>query len=96
MGGGWVYIMTNGPRGVLYVGVTADLAARVHQHKEGAGSAFCRKYGLNLLVWNVRHDRIEDAIDHEKRLKKWRREWKIKLIEEMNPDWRDLYLTLNE
>ncbi len=93
--GGWAYMMTNKPRGVLYVGVAADLAARVYQHREGAGSAFCRKYGLKRLVWSARHDCIEEAIDHEKRLKKWRRDWKIRLIEDMNPDWRDLYETLN-
>jgi putative endonuclease len=93
--GGWTYIMTNKPRGVLYLGVAADLGQRVYAHKTGAGSDFCRRYGLNRLVWNLRHDRIEEAIDHEKRLKKWRRDWKIKLIEEMNPDWRDLYETLN-
>lgn len=93
--GGWTYIMTNKPRGVLYVGVAADLAARIYQHKQGIGSAFCKRYGLNHLVRNLRHERIEDAIDHEKRIKKWRREWKIRLIEEMNPYWRDLYETLN-
>ena len=93
--GGWVYIMTNAPRGVLYVGVAADLGLRVHQHRTGAGAVFCKKYGLNRLVWNARHEHIEEAIDHEKRLKKWRRDWKIRLIEEMNPDWRDLYETLN-
>lgn len=59
--GGWVYIMTDRPRDVLYVGLAADLAARIYQHKEGAGSAFCKKYGLNRLVWNARHDRIEEC-----------------------------------
>ncbi len=93
--GGWVYIITNRPRGVLYVGVAADLGARVYQHRQGLGSAFCKRYGLKTLVWNARHERIENAIDHEKRLKKWRRDWKIRLIEELNPDWRDLYETLN-
>lgn len=92
--GGWVYIMTDRPRGVLYVGVAADLGSRIYQHKQGVGSAFCARYGLNRLVWNERHARIDEAIDHEKRLKKWRRTWKIRLIEEMNPDWRDLYETL--
>jgi len=87
-------MMTNKRGGVLYIGVTADLGLRVHQHKEGLGSAFCRKYGLTRLVWMRRYERIEDAIDEEKRLKGWRRDWKIKLIEETNPDWDDLYLTL--
>lgn len=87
--------MTNKPRGVLYVGVAADLGLRVYQHRQGIGSAFCRRYGLNRLAWNLHHDRIEEAIDHEKRLKKWRREWKIKQVEELNPEWRDLYNALN-
>jgi len=93
--GGWTYIMTNKPRGVLYIGVAADLGLRVYQHRQGIGSEFCRRYGLNRLVWSLSHDRIEDAIDHEKRLKKWRREWKIKLVEKMNPEWRDLYETIS-
>jgi putative endonuclease len=93
--GGWTYIMTNRPRGVLYVGVAADLGPRVFAHRQGAGSAFCRKYGLTRLVWTARHERIEEAIDFEKRLKKWRRDWKIRLVEQSNPDWRDLYDTLN-
>lgn len=88
-------MLTNRPYGPLYAGVTADLAARVHQHREGRGSSFCRRYGLDRLVWYERFDRIEDAIDHEKRVKKWRRAWKIDLIEKMNPGWDDLYETLN-
>ncbi len=92
--GGWVYIMTNKPRGVLYIGVAADLASRIFQHRENIGSDFCRRYGLERLVWNERHERIEDAIAREKRLKKWRREWKLRLVEDINPDWRDLYETL--
>ena len=57
--GGWVYIMTNKPRGVLYVGVAADLSARVYQHRQGIGSAFCKRNGLKTLVWNARHQRID-------------------------------------
>ena len=89
--GGWVYIMTDRYRGTLYVGVTADLAARVVQHRSGGGSEFCAKYGLKLLVWAKRLDSIEAAIAHEKRVKKWRRQWKFDLIEELDPDWDDLY-----
>ncbi len=89
--GGWTYIMTNRPRGVLYIGVTADLAARVTQHRERTGSAFCRKYNLTRLVHAERHDDITFAIAREKALKAWRRDWKIALIEQANPEWRDLF-----
>ncbi|RYD88281.1 MAG: GIY-YIG nuclease family protein [Sphingomonadales bacterium] len=89
--GGWTYIMTNKPRGVLYVGVTADLAARVHQHKLGEGSAFCRRYNLTQLVHAEEHATIDEAIAREKALKAWSRAWKIRLIEEGNPEWRDLF-----
>ncbi|MCM8731256.1 GIY-YIG nuclease family protein [Hephaestia sp. GCM10023244] len=89
--GGWTYIMTNKPRGVLYIGVTAHLAARVHQHRNDSGAAFCRKYGLKMLVLAERHDSVEEAITREKALKAWKRVWKIRLIEEMNPEWCDLY-----
>jgi len=82
--------MTNKPRGVLYIGVTADIAARVAQHRSGTGSAFCRKYGLTSVVLIEPHDDIGLAISREKSLKAWKREWKIRLIEENNPDWRDL------
>ena len=89
--GGWVYIMADRYRGTLYVGVTASLAARVFQHRAGSGSDFCRRYGLDRLVWAERSERIEECIAHEKRLKKWRREWKISMIERANPDWADLF-----
>ena len=92
--GGWVYIMTDRYRGTLYVGVTSDLAARVTQHRESSGSDFCKRYGLDRLVWAERCGTIEDAITHEKRLKRWRREWKIELIEKANPEWDDLFETL--
>ena len=88
--GGWTYVMTNKPHGVLYVGVTADLAERVHQHRQGEGSAFCRRYNLTILVHAEPHATIEEAIAREKALKAWDRAWKIRLIEEGNPDWRDL------
>lgn len=91
MQGGWTYILTNKPGGVLYVGVTSDLAARMMQHRAGTGSAFCRKYGLKRLVIAERHETIMDAIAREKALKAWRRAWKIRLIEENNPQWDDLF-----
>ena len=89
--GGHVYIMTNGPSGTLYVGVTADLAARVHQHRTGTGSAFCRRWSLTRLVYAEPHARIDEAIAREKALKRWKRAWKLALIGRANPDWRDLW-----
>jgi len=83
--------MTNKPRGVLYVGVTADIAARVYQHRHGDGSDFCRRYNLALLVFAGEHAMIDEAIAREKALKAWKRKWKIRLIEEANPDWQNLY-----
>jgi putative endonuclease len=83
--------MTNHVRGVLYIGVTADIAARIAQHRNGEGSAFCRRYRLTRLVFAEHHDTIDDAIKREKMLKTWKRVWKIALIEEANPAWRDLW-----
>jgi putative endonuclease len=88
--GGFVYILTNKPRGVLYVGVTADIDERMWQHRNGHGSKFCRKYGLNRLVHVEEYPAIAEAIVREKRLKKWQRAWKIELIERANPDWAEL------
>ena len=88
--GGWVYIMTNKRGGVLYIGVTADLPARIFQHRNGQGSAFCRRYGLGRLVYAEYHSEIVDAIAREKAMKAWKRAWKIELIEKSNPEWRDL------
>jgi putative endonuclease len=88
--GGYTYIMTNKPRGVLYIGVTADFATRVAQHRDGTGSAFCRRYSLKRLVLAEVHDDIVGAIAREKALKAWKREWKIRLIEDSNPKWDDL------
>jgi len=87
--GGWVYIMTNRPRGVLYIGVTADLAARIHAHKGGRGSAFCKRYNLDKLVLVEEYPTIEEAIAREKAMKAWKRGWKIELIEQSNPEWID-------
>ncbi len=89
--GGWVYIMSNRYRGTIYIGVTARLAERVHQHRTGQGSDFCAQYGLNRLVWVERGDDISACIAQEKRMKRWRREWKFELIERGNPDWADLF-----
>jgi putative endonuclease len=92
--GGWVYIMADRYRGAMYVGVTADLAKRVFQHRQATGSDFCARYGLKILVWAERAETIEACIAHEKRLKRWRREWKFELIERVNPEWYDLFDTL--
>ena len=94
--GGWTYILTNKPRGVLYVGVTSDLSARMTQYRTGTGSAFCRKYGLDRLVMVERHATIVEAIAREKALKAWKRQWKVELIEKANPDWEDLCDRLSE
>jgi len=89
--GGWVYIMADVYRGTMYVGVTTDLVQRIGQHRSGKGSEFCARYGLTNLVWAERGDDIHMCIEHEKRIKRWRREWKFALIERANPDWVDLY-----
>lgn len=86
----WTYIMTNKPRGVLYVGITASMAHRLHQHRTGTGSDFCKRYNLTMLVHAEPHATMIEAITREKALKAWKRDWKIRLIEEANPDWRDL------
>jgi putative endonuclease len=96
MRGGWTYIMTNHVRGVLYIGVTADLPARVAQQRVGEGSAFCRNYNLRRLVLAEHHDSIDDAIRREKLLKTWKRAWKVELIEQANPQWRDLWEQMPE
>ncbi|WP_255573749.1 GIY-YIG nuclease family protein [Erythrobacter sp. SCSIO 43205] len=88
-------MMSDRYRGGIYTGVTADLAARVIQHREGSGSRFVARYGFTRLVYSERHEAIEDAIAREKAIKKWRRAWKIELIEKLNPDWIDLFDTLN-
>ena len=92
--GGWIYIMADRYRGTMYVGVTAHLAGRVLQHRSGKGSDFCARYGLTRLVYAERIGDIHAAIEHEKRVKRWRREWKFALIECANPEWRDLFDTL--
>ncbi|MFU7528759.1 GIY-YIG nuclease family protein [Qipengyuania sp. ASV99] len=92
--GGHVYIMTNKRYGVLYVGVTADLAARATQHREGTGGEFTSKYRCTRLVYVEEFATIEEAITREKAMKAWKREWKIEAIEEQNPTWDDLYLKL--
>lgn len=87
--------MTNAPFGTLYIGVTADLPARISLHRKGDGSIFCKRYELTRLVYVELHDRIDDAIAREKAMKAWKRSWKTRLIEEVNPGWDDLFERLN-
>ncbi len=88
---GYVYIVTNHKHGTLYIGVTSDLARRIHEHREAGTPGFASKYGCRQLVWYEEHFDIAGAIQREKSLKRWYRKWKIDLIENVNPDWRDLY-----
>jgi putative endonuclease len=89
-----VYIMTNRKNGPLYIGVTSDLIARVYQHKNGITGGFTQRYGLHSLIYYELHATMEAAIHREKRLKKYTREQKVRLIEIMNPGWDDLYETI--
>ena len=91
----WGYIVTDKPYGTLYVGVTASLAHRILQHKEGSVEGFSKRYGLKTLVYCEEHAAILDAIAREKQIKKWNRRWKTELIEKSNPTWRDLSATLH-
>lgn len=91
----YVYILASRRNGTLYIGVTNDLPRRAHAHREGRGSIFTRKYGVTQLVYYEAFEDIRDAIAREKELKKWRRKWKLDLIESINPHWDDLYLRLN-
>jgi putative endonuclease len=95
MRGGWVYIVTNRPNGTLYLGVTSDLSRRIWEHREGRIDGFTKRYELKRLVWYERHEDIREAIQREKTMKHWSRAWKVRLVLDMNPDWRDLYEVLN-
>ena len=86
-----VFMLASGRNGTLYVGVTSDLVKRVWQHKENLAEGFTNKYGVHMLVWFEQHETMESAIAREKAIKKWNRAWKLKVIESMNPLWRDLY-----
>ncbi len=92
--GGYVYFMTNRRYGVLYTGVTSDLAARAMQHREGKGGTFTSKYKCTRLVYIEHYPTIEEAIAREKAIKAWQRMWKIEAIEKQNPSWDDLFLTI--
>ena len=85
------YLLASRRNGTLYTGVTSNLMARVHQHRQGFVRGFTRRYGIKLLVWFEQHATMESAITREKQIKKWNRAWKLELIEKNNPEWRDLY-----
>ena len=87
----YVYILASQRNGTLYVGMTNNLARRIQAHKNDLVEGFTRKYGVHQLVWYEVADTPLAAITREKQLKKWNRTWKLRLIEEMNPDWKDLY-----
>lgn len=87
----YVYLLSNGRNGTLYCGVTNDLIRRVQEHRDGLASGFTAEHGVDILVWYETHDYIDQAILREKRIKRWRRAWKIELIESSNPHWLDLY-----
>ncbi len=86
-----VYILASGRNGTLYIGVTSNLVQRAWQHRDCLGEGFTRRYGVKHLVYYELHGDLEHAIAREKRLKKWNRLWKLRLIEERNPQWRDLW-----
>ena len=90
----FVYLLASQRNGTLYLGVTSNLLQRVWQHKEGEVAGFSRRYGVKALVWFEAHDDAVAAITREKQLKKWKRAWKIDLIESMNPYWNDLYASI--
>ncbi len=86
-----VYILASRRNGTLYIGVTSDLHQRMAEHKQGLIEGFTKKYGVKLLVYYETHPTMDAAIRREKQLKEWRRLWKIRLIESMNPEWVDLF-----
>ena len=92
----FVYIMASKRNGTLNVGVTNDLARRVHEHRIGAVEGFTKKHNVKRLVWYETHSDVEVAIAREKTIKRWPRRYKLNVIEQMNPDWDDLYETLNQ
>jgi len=96
MRGGWVYILTNKPNGILYTGVTRDLPGRVCSIMKASPSGFTRRYGLRRLVYCEYHETISGAIQRGRNMKHWPRSWKVRLILAMNPEWNDLYESINQ
>ena len=91
----YVYILASRRNGTLYVGSTTDLARRIFEHKQKVIAGFTSRYDVILLVWYEGYDRVVDARRREYDIKRWRRAWKLQLVESMNPEWRDLYWDLN-
>ena len=87
----YVYIMANKRNGTIYIGVTSNLPTRVWQHKNNIMESFTKKYSTHNLVYFEQHQNMRSAIDREKQIKKWKRKWKLELIQEENPNWKDLY-----
>jgi putative endonuclease len=90
----YIYILASKKNGVLYNGMTNDLMKRVFEHKKKMIDGFTKKYNVNKLVYYELTNQPQDAINREKRLKKWKQEWRIELIEKMNPNWKDLYFVM--
>lgn len=93
--GGYIYIMTNSARRPVYIGVAVNVAARVYQHRQGKGSAYCKRYNLTRLVYIEEYSTMIEAIAREKAIKAWKRPWKDELITANNPEWQDLWGSLN-
>ena len=91
---GYVYIMASQRNGTLYIGVTSNLVQRVHQHRNGLIEGFTKKYDCKFLVWFQAFDNVDEARRRDLQMKEWRRAWKLREIEAINPDWNDLYLSL--
>jgi putative endonuclease len=89
--GAWLYILANKPGGTLYVGITNDLIRRIFEHRQGSVEGFTKRRNVKMLVYYERHETVPLAIQREKNIKHWSREWKIDLIVSLNPEWRDLY-----
>ena len=89
-----VYILASKRNGTLYIGVTSDLVKRIWEHKNNVVEGFTKRYGIHTLVWYELHESMQSAIEREKKLKEWKRAWKLELIEASNPNWHDLYETI--
>jgi putative endonuclease len=94
MQSGFVYIMASRRNGTIYIGLTSDLPQRITQHREGLIEGFTKQYGCKLLVWFERYDDLQEARRRELQMKNWKRLWKLRVIEEMNPEWDDLFESL--
>ena len=90
-----VYLLASQRNGTLYIGVTSDLVKRIWEHKNNVVDGFTKKYNVHWLVWYEQHEDMTAAIEREKRLKSWKRQWKLDLIEQNNPEWRDLWDSIN-